>query len=159
MDDLRSWKTCSNMKTLLRNVWLDHSTSHRQYHFLYMSWPQFPFEVTLWAKKPNDASPGIYWNGTMQASLLAWFDLVLLNFSKILTVINFINPDINGRAPNYGRWPVYNQFPTLLSISFARTFNPADYAEPAQTEENYGGGSTWNNTGSVDLEEGASKLI
>lgn len=45
------------------------------------------------------------------------------------------------------------------SISFSRTFNPADYAEPAQTEENYGGGSTWNNTGSVDLEEGASKLI
>lgn len=48
---------------------------------------------------------------------------------------------------------------TLRSISFPRTFNPADYAEPAQTEENYGGGSTWNNTGSVDLEEGASKLI
>ncbi|XP_060916342.1 ubiquitin-associated protein 2-like isoform X2 [Labrus mixtus] len=36
-----------------------------------------------------------------------------------------------------------------------RTFNPADYAEPAQTEENYGGGSTWNNTGSVEMEEGA----
>ncbi|XP_076610411.1 ubiquitin-associated protein 2-like isoform X2 [Chaetodon auriga] len=36
-----------------------------------------------------------------------------------------------------------------------RTFNPADYAEPAQTEENYGGGSTWNNTGNVELEEGA----
>ncbi|XP_060916344.1 ubiquitin-associated protein 2-like isoform X4 [Labrus mixtus] len=35
------------------------------------------------------------------------------------------------------------------------TFNPADYAEPAQTEENYGGGSTWNNTGSVEMEEGA----
>nr|XP_046273055.1 ubiquitin-associated protein 2-like isoform X2 [Scatophagus argus] len=35
-----------------------------------------------------------------------------------------------------------------------RTFNPADYAEPAQTEENYAGGSTWNNTGSVELEEG-----
>ncbi|XP_068189345.1 ubiquitin-associated protein 2-like isoform X2 [Antennarius striatus] len=36
-----------------------------------------------------------------------------------------------------------------------RTFNPADYAEPTQTDENYGGGSTWNNTGSVDVEEGA----
>ncbi|KAF7670084.1 hypothetical protein LDENG_00056610 [Lucifuga dentata] len=35
-----------------------------------------------------------------------------------------------------------------------RTFNPADYAEPAQTEESYGGGSTWNNTGSTELEEG-----
>uniref|UniRef100_A0A7N9ALD5 Ubiquitin associated protein 2-like n=1 Tax=Mastacembelus armatus TaxID=205130 RepID=A0A7N9ALD5_9TELE len=37
-----------------------------------------------------------------------------------------------------------------------KTFNPADYAEPAQTEDNYGGGSTWNNTGSMELEEGAS---
>uniref|UniRef100_A0A7N8XAP8 Ubiquitin associated protein 2-like n=1 Tax=Mastacembelus armatus TaxID=205130 RepID=A0A7N8XAP8_9TELE len=36
-----------------------------------------------------------------------------------------------------------------------KTFNPADYAEPAQTEDNYGGGSTWNNTGSMELEEGA----
>nr|XP_020479432.1 ubiquitin-associated protein 2-like isoform X2 [Monopterus albus] len=36
-----------------------------------------------------------------------------------------------------------------------RTFNPADYAEPGQTEENYGGGSTWNNTGNMELEEGA----
>uniref|UniRef100_A0AAQ6AE25 UBA domain-containing protein n=1 Tax=Amphiprion ocellaris TaxID=80972 RepID=A0AAQ6AE25_AMPOC len=42
----------------------------------------------------------------------------------------------------------------LITV-FSRTFNPADYAEPAQTEENYGGGSTWNNTGSVELEEGA----
>ncbi|XP_067354604.1 ubiquitin-associated protein 2-like isoform X2 [Channa argus] len=36
-----------------------------------------------------------------------------------------------------------------------RTFNPADYAEPAQTEENYGGSNTWNNTGNMELEEGA----
>uniref|UniRef100_A0AAV2KBN3 UBA domain-containing protein n=1 Tax=Knipowitschia caucasica TaxID=637954 RepID=A0AAV2KBN3_KNICA len=36
-----------------------------------------------------------------------------------------------------------------------RTFNPADYAEPAQTDENYGGGSTWNNTGNMEAEEGA----
>eukprot|EP00066_Takifugu_rubripes_P018462 XP_011607728.1 PREDICTED: ubiquitin-associated protein 2-like isoform X3 [Takifugu rubripes] len=34
------------------------------------------------------------------------------------------------------------------------TFNPADYAEPAQTEDGYGGGSTWNNTGSAESEEG-----
>ncbi|XP_055013655.1 ubiquitin-associated protein 2-like isoform X6 [Boleophthalmus pectinirostris] len=34
------------------------------------------------------------------------------------------------------------------------TFNPADYAEPAQTDENYGGGSTWNNTGNMEAEEG-----
>nr|XP_061808237.1 ubiquitin-associated protein 2-like isoform X3 [Nerophis lumbriciformis] len=36
------------------------------------------------------------------------------------------------------------------------TFNPADYAEPNQTDENYGGGSTWNNTGGTETEEGAS---
>ncbi|KAK3525146.1 hypothetical protein QTP86_019529 [Hemibagrus guttatus] len=35
------------------------------------------------------------------------------------------------------------------------TFNPADYAEPAQTEENYAMGSTWSNTGSLDPEDGA----
>ncbi|XP_064840131.1 ubiquitin-associated protein 2-like isoform X7 [Oncorhynchus masou masou] len=36
-----------------------------------------------------------------------------------------------------------------------RTFNPADYAEPTQTEESYGSGSTWNNTGNLEPEEGA----
>uniref|UniRef100_A0A8C6SJ27 Ubiquitin associated protein 2-like n=1 Tax=Neogobius melanostomus TaxID=47308 RepID=A0A8C6SJ27_9GOBI len=35
------------------------------------------------------------------------------------------------------------------------TFNPADYAEPTQTDENYGGGSTWNNTGNMEMEEGS----
>ncbi|XP_029591747.1 ubiquitin-associated protein 2-like isoform X6 [Salmo trutta] len=35
-----------------------------------------------------------------------------------------------------------------------RTFNPADYAEPTQTEESYSGGSTWNNTGTLEPEEG-----
>ncbi|XP_076865764.1 ubiquitin-associated protein 2-like isoform X3 [Brachyhypopomus gauderio] len=35
------------------------------------------------------------------------------------------------------------------------TFNPADYAEPAQTEESYAGGSTWSNTGNLDQEGGA----
>uniref|UniRef100_A0A8C7WCS1 Ubiquitin associated protein 2-like n=1 Tax=Oncorhynchus mykiss TaxID=8022 RepID=A0A8C7WCS1_ONCMY len=35
-----------------------------------------------------------------------------------------------------------------------RTFNPADYAEPTQTEESYGRGSTWNNTGNLEPEEG-----
>lgn len=50
------------------------------------------------------------------------------------------------------------RFSTLITV-FPRTFNPADYAEPAQTEENYGGGSTWNNTGNMELEEGARKLI
>ncbi|KAM8883091.1 ubiquitin-associated protein 2-like [Synchiropus picturatus] len=34
------------------------------------------------------------------------------------------------------------------------TFNPADYAEPAQTEDSYGGSNTWNNTGSTEPEEG-----
>ncbi|XP_046699806.1 ubiquitin-associated protein 2-like isoform X3 [Silurus meridionalis] len=35
------------------------------------------------------------------------------------------------------------------------TFNPADYAEPAQTEENYAMGSTWSNTGNLEPEDGA----
>ncbi|XP_064201521.1 ubiquitin-associated protein 2-like isoform X3 [Anguilla rostrata] len=35
-----------------------------------------------------------------------------------------------------------------------RTFNPADYAEPAQAEENYGGGGTWSNTGNLEPEDG-----
>uniref|UniRef100_H3DJL7 Ubiquitin associated protein 2-like n=1 Tax=Tetraodon nigroviridis TaxID=99883 RepID=H3DJL7_TETNG len=39
------------------------------------------------------------------------------------------------------------------------TFNPADYAEPAQTEDGYAGGSTWNNTGSAEMEEATSEKI
>ncbi|XP_048880502.1 ubiquitin-associated protein 2-like isoform X7 [Brienomyrus brachyistius] len=35
------------------------------------------------------------------------------------------------------------------------TFNPADYAEPVQAEESYAGGSTWNNTGSLEPDDGA----
>lgn len=54
-------------------------------------------------------------------------------------------------------WSAHGDFSPLATV-FPRTFNPADYAEPAQTEENYGGGSTWNNTGSIELEEGPSKL-
>ncbi|XP_036394591.1 ubiquitin-associated protein 2-like isoform X2 [Megalops cyprinoides] len=34
------------------------------------------------------------------------------------------------------------------------TFNPADYAEPAQTEESYGGGSTWNSTSILKPDNG-----
>ncbi|XP_062385067.1 ubiquitin-associated protein 2-like isoform X5 [Sardina pilchardus] len=36
-----------------------------------------------------------------------------------------------------------------------RTFNPADYAEPTHTEDNYAGGSTWCNTGSTEQEDGS----
>ncbi|KAJ8335155.1 hypothetical protein SKAU_G00407940 [Synaphobranchus kaupii] len=36
-----------------------------------------------------------------------------------------------------------------------RTFNPADYAEPAQAEESYGGGGTWSSTGNLEPEDGA----
>ncbi|XP_019383175.1 PREDICTED: ubiquitin-associated protein 2-like isoform X11 [Gavialis gangeticus] len=38
------------------------------------------------------------------------------------------------------------------------TFNPADYAEPASTEENYGNSNnnTWNNTGSFEPDDGTS---
>ncbi|XP_050992022.1 ubiquitin-associated protein 2-like isoform X4 [Labeo rohita] len=34
------------------------------------------------------------------------------------------------------------------------TFNPADYTEPAQTEESYSSGSTWSNTGNLEPEDG-----
>ncbi|XP_048359396.1 LOW QUALITY PROTEIN: ubiquitin-associated protein 2-like [Sphaerodactylus townsendi] len=39
------------------------------------------------------------------------------------------------------------------------TFNPADYAEPASTEEGYGNSNnnTWNNTGSFEPDDGTSK--
>ncbi|XP_051519628.1 ubiquitin-associated protein 2-like isoform X2 [Myxocyprinus asiaticus] len=33
-------------------------------------------------------------------------------------------------------------------------FNPADYTEPAQTEESYTSGSTWSNTGNLEPEDG-----
>ncbi|XP_065587256.1 ubiquitin-associated protein 2-like isoform X7 [Cyrtonyx montezumae] len=38
------------------------------------------------------------------------------------------------------------------------TFNPADYAEPASTDESYGNSSTntWNNTGSFEPDDGTS---
>ncbi|XP_062453658.1 ubiquitin-associated protein 2-like isoform X9 [Rhea pennata] len=38
------------------------------------------------------------------------------------------------------------------------TFNPADYAEPASTDENYGNSNnnTWNNTGSFEPDDGTS---
>uniref|UniRef100_A0A671PNN6 Ubiquitin-associated protein 2-like n=1 Tax=Sinocyclocheilus anshuiensis TaxID=1608454 RepID=A0A671PNN6_9TELE len=34
------------------------------------------------------------------------------------------------------------------------TFNPADYTEPAQTEESYTSGSAWSNTGNLEPEDG-----
>ncbi|XP_055076816.2 ubiquitin-associated protein 2-like isoform X3 [Misgurnus anguillicaudatus] len=34
------------------------------------------------------------------------------------------------------------------------TFNPADYTEPAQTDETYTSGSTWSNTGNLEPEDG-----
>uniref|UniRef100_F7I9T6 Ubiquitin associated protein 2 like n=1 Tax=Callithrix jacchus TaxID=9483 RepID=F7I9T6_CALJA len=41
---------------------------------------------------------------------------------------------------------------------FSRTFNPADYAEPANTDDNYGNssGNTWNNTGHFEPDDGTS---
>uniref|UniRef100_A0A8C2J942 Ubiquitin associated protein 2-like n=1 Tax=Cyprinus carpio TaxID=7962 RepID=A0A8C2J942_CYPCA len=36
------------------------------------------------------------------------------------------------------------------------TFNPADYTEPAQTEESYTSGSSWSNTGNLEPEDGNS---
>ncbi|XP_051245463.1 ubiquitin-associated protein 2-like isoform X5 [Dicentrarchus labrax] len=60
-----------------------------------------------------------------------------------------------GRGRGRGSVGVSGRRGGRFSAQGMGTFNPADYAEPAQTEENYGGGSTWNNTGSVELEEGA----
>lgn len=34
------------------------------------------------------------------------------------------------------------------------TFNPADYAEPSSTEDNYGNSSTWNNTTNFEPDDG-----
>ncbi|KAM4690174.1 ubiquitin-associated protein 2-like isoform 2-T2 [Rhinophrynus dorsalis] len=34
------------------------------------------------------------------------------------------------------------------------TFNPADYAEPSNTEDSYGNSSTWNNTASFEPDDG-----
>jgi len=39
---------------------------------------------------------------------------------------------------------------------FARTFNPADYPEPAQAEEGYGGDNNWNSTGTAEPDDGAA---
>ncbi|XP_069372831.1 ubiquitin-associated protein 2-like isoform X8 [Paralichthys olivaceus] len=58
-----------------------------------------------------------------------------------------------GRGRGRGTIGVSGRRGGRFSAQGMGTFNPADYAEPAQTEENYGGGSTWNNTGSVELEE------
>ncbi|XP_047239682.1 ubiquitin-associated protein 2-like isoform X2 [Girardinichthys multiradiatus] len=60
-----------------------------------------------------------------------------------------------GRGRGRGAVGVSGRRGGRFSAQGMGTFNPADYAEPAQAEENYGGGSTWNNTGSVELEEGA----
>ncbi|XP_008282068.1 ubiquitin-associated protein 2-like isoform X6 [Stegastes partitus] len=60
-----------------------------------------------------------------------------------------------GRGRGRGTVGVSGRRGGRFSAQGMGTFNPADYAEPAQTEENYGGGSTWNNTGSVEIEEGA----
>lgn len=58
---------------------------------------------------------------------------------------------------SYRTWCSAAEFKPILSLPCFRTFNPADYAEPAQTEDGYGGGSTWNNTGSAELEEATSE--
>lgn len=46
-----------------------------------------------------------------------------------------------------------------ILLLYSRTFNPADYAEPASTEEGYGNSTnnTWNNTGSFEPDDGTSK--
>ncbi|XP_062265249.1 ubiquitin-associated protein 2-like isoform X9 [Platichthys flesus] len=58
-----------------------------------------------------------------------------------------------GRGRGRGTVGVSGRRGGRFSAQGMGTFNPADYTEGAQTEENYGGGSTWNNTGSMELEE------
>uniref|UniRef100_A0A8C1GI49 Ubiquitin associated protein 2-like n=1 Tax=Cyprinus carpio TaxID=7962 RepID=A0A8C1GI49_CYPCA len=41
-----------------------------------------------------------------------------------------------------------------ITVLESHTFNPADYTEPAQTEESYTSGSTWSNTGNLEPEDG-----
>uniref|UniRef100_A0A1A7XLU9 Ubiquitin associated protein 2-like n=1 Tax=Iconisemion striatum TaxID=60296 RepID=A0A1A7XLU9_9TELE len=60
-----------------------------------------------------------------------------------------------GRGRGRGAVGVSGRRGGRFSAQGMGTFNPADYAEPAQTDENYGGGSTWNNTGNAEPEEGA----
>ncbi|KAM8841087.1 ubiquitin-associated protein 2-like isoform 11-T13 [Spinachia spinachia] len=60
-----------------------------------------------------------------------------------------------GRGRGRGTIGVAGRRGGRFSAQGMGTFNPADYAEPAQTEESYGGGCTWNNTGSTEPEEGA----
>uniref|UniRef100_A0A8C1GIL5 Ubiquitin associated protein 2-like n=1 Tax=Cyprinus carpio TaxID=7962 RepID=A0A8C1GIL5_CYPCA len=43
-----------------------------------------------------------------------------------------------------------------ITVLESHTFNPADYTEPAQTEESYTSGSTWSNTGNLEPEDGNS---
>lgn len=49
-------------------------------------------------------------------------------------------------------------FPPPVSY---RTFNPADYAEPAGADESYGNSTnnTWNNSGSFEPDDGTSKWL
>ncbi|XP_077404285.1 ubiquitin-associated protein 2-like isoform X5 [Vanacampus margaritifer] len=60
-----------------------------------------------------------------------------------------------GRGRGRGTLGVSGRRGGRFSAQGMGTFNPADYAEPSQTDENYGGGSTWNNTGGTETEEGA----
>lgn len=50
---------------------------------------------------------------------------------------------------------------SFLFIFSPRTFNPADYAEPANTDDNYGNnsGNTWNNTGHFEPDDGTSEWL
>ncbi|XP_061616580.1 ubiquitin-associated protein 2-like isoform X4 [Phyllopteryx taeniolatus] len=60
-----------------------------------------------------------------------------------------------GRGRGRGTLGVSGRRGGRFSAQGMGTFNPADYAEPSQTDENYCGGSTWNNTGGMETEEGA----
>uniref|UniRef100_A0A8C9T4Y2 Ubiquitin associated protein 2-like n=1 Tax=Scleropages formosus TaxID=113540 RepID=A0A8C9T4Y2_SCLFO len=58
-----------------------------------------------------------------------------------------------GRGNSLGSAPFFVTHGFKGVISSVLTFNPADYAEPAQADESYAGGSTWNNTGSLEPDD------
>uniref|UniRef100_A0A8C9STT6 Ubiquitin associated protein 2-like n=1 Tax=Scleropages formosus TaxID=113540 RepID=A0A8C9STT6_SCLFO len=61
-----------------------------------------------------------------------------------------------GRGNSLGSAPFFVTHGFKGVISSVLTFNPADYAEPAQADESYAGGSTWNNTGSLEPDDSTS---
>lgn len=101
---------------------------------------------------PGEKSPG----GFLEIST-ADEDLCSSTQSTNKVLPKGLKPKLKPRLLNKVLSPYTAAVMEPSTLSPPRTFNPADYAEPAQTEDGYGGGSTWNNTGSAESEEGTSK--